>query len=128
MISIENTDQALKVFENYESRAIEPTTTVLLTGASHDDNPEMVTMRAELAEMKVLVATLGTTSIPTTTAGAVHTEVPSTHLLGCVFLCQKKYGSFVRYSVVTVFSEDFNFSFYQNLVVTESSFSFRNMW
>jgi hypothetical protein len=33
----------------------------------------MVTMRAELAEMKALVATLGATSIPTATAGAVHT-------------------------------------------------------
>ncbi len=73
MLSIENTDQAIKLFENYASRAIEPTTTVLLSGASHDDNPEMVTMRAELAEMKALVATLGATSIPTVTAGAAHT-------------------------------------------------------
>ncbi len=32
-----------------------------------------MTMRAELDEMKVLVSTLGTTSIPTTTAGAAHT-------------------------------------------------------
>jgi hypothetical protein len=73
MLTIENTDQAIKVFENCASRAIDPTTTVLLAGASHDDNPEMVTMRADLAEMKGLVATLGTTSIPTTTAGAAHT-------------------------------------------------------
>jgi hypothetical protein len=70
MLTIENADQAIKVFENCVSRVIELTTTVLLTGASHDDNPEMVTMRVELAEMnaemKDLVATLGDTSIPTT--------------------------------------------------------------
>jgi hypothetical protein len=74
ILTIENTDQVIKVFENCASRALEPTTTVLFTGASHDDNPEMVTMRSEFAEMKVLVTTLGTTSIPTATAGAAHTD------------------------------------------------------
>ncbi len=74
MLTIENTDQAIKVFENSTSRVIEPTTTVLLAGVSHDDNPEMVTMRAEVAEMKALVATLGGTSIPTATVGAAHTD------------------------------------------------------
>jgi hypothetical protein len=49
MLTIENTDQTIKVFENCASRAIEPTTTFLLTGASHDDNPEMVTMRVSWA-------------------------------------------------------------------------------
>jgi hypothetical protein len=43
-LTIENTDQVIKVFENCAFRVIEPTTTVLLTDASHDDNPEMVTM------------------------------------------------------------------------------------
>ena len=46
---------------------------VLLVSASHDDNPEMVTMRVELAEMKTLVATLGAISISAVTAGAAHT-------------------------------------------------------
>ncbi len=45
ILTIENTDQTIKVFENCSSRKIEPTTTVLLAGDSHDDNPEMVTMR-----------------------------------------------------------------------------------
>ncbi len=63
----------IKVFENCASREIESTTTVLLTDASHDDNPEMVTMRSELTEMKALAATLGSTSIPTVTTGDVHT-------------------------------------------------------
>ncbi len=45
ILTIENTDQTIKVFENCAFREIESTTTFLLTGASHDDNPEMVTMR-----------------------------------------------------------------------------------
>jgi hypothetical protein len=52
---------------------IETTATVLLAGASHDDNPEMVTMRGELAELKALMTTLGSTSIPTTSVGSAHT-------------------------------------------------------
>ncbi len=74
MLTIENTDQPIKVFENCASMAIEPTTTFLLAGASHDDNPEMVTMRDEFPKKKVLVETLGTTSMPTTTTGAAHTD------------------------------------------------------
>jgi hypothetical protein len=51
ILTIENTDQTIKVFENCASRAIKTNTSVLLAEASHDGNPEMVTMRAELVEM-----------------------------------------------------------------------------
>jgi hypothetical protein len=44
ILTIENTDQSIKIFENYASRAIDPNATVLLAGASYDDNLEMVTM------------------------------------------------------------------------------------
>ncbi len=52
MLTIENTDQAMKTFENYASWAIEPNTTVLLAGASNDDDtPEVVALEAQIAEM-----------------------------------------------------------------------------
>ena len=67
MLTTENTDQAIKKYETYASRAIDTNTMVLLAGASNDDNPEMVAMRAELAEMRALVAT----TTPAATAGAI---------------------------------------------------------
>jgi hypothetical protein len=47
MLTTENTDQAIKKYETYASRAIDTNTMVLLAGASNDDNPEMVSMRAD---------------------------------------------------------------------------------
>ena len=44
---------------------IDTNTTVLLAGSSNDDNPEMVALKAQLAEMKALM----TTTTPATTAG-----------------------------------------------------------
>jgi hypothetical protein len=66
MLTIENTDQAVKTYENYASRAIETNTTVLLAGASNHDSPEVVALKAHIAEMTALMTT--TTSAATTGA------------------------------------------------------------
>ena len=42
ILTIENTDQSIKKYEAYSVRVIDTNTTVLLTGASNDDNPDMV--------------------------------------------------------------------------------------
>ena len=49
MLTMENTDQAIKKYETYAARAIDTNTTVLLAGASTDDNPEVVSLKAQLA-------------------------------------------------------------------------------
>ncbi len=54
MLTIENTDQTVKTFENCVSRAIEPNTTVLLAGASNHDIPEVMALKAQIAEMTTL--------------------------------------------------------------------------
>jgi hypothetical protein len=70
MLTIENTDQGIKTFQNYVSMVIETNTTVLLTDTSNDDTPEVVTLKDQIAEMTVLMDT--TTSVATT--GAAHTD------------------------------------------------------
>jgi hypothetical protein len=70
MLTMENTDQAIQKYETYASRAIDTNTTALLAGTSNDDNPEMVAMRAELAELR---APLMATTSPAATTGAAHT-------------------------------------------------------
>ena len=55
MLTIENTDQTIKKYETYVVRVIDTNTTVLLVGAFNDDNPEMVTLQDQLAEMKALM-------------------------------------------------------------------------
>jgi hypothetical protein len=69
MLTMENTDQSIKKYETYAARVIDTNTTVLLASASNDDNPEMVVMRAEIAEMRALMAT----TTPAATTGAAHT-------------------------------------------------------
>jgi hypothetical protein len=69
MLTIENTDQTVKTFENCVSRAIEPNTTVLLAGASNHDTPEVMALKAQIAEMTTLMAT----TTPAATTGAAHT-------------------------------------------------------
>ena len=49
MLTMENTDQAIRKYETYAARAIDTNTTVLLAGASNDDNPEVVSLKAQLA-------------------------------------------------------------------------------
>jgi hypothetical protein len=48
MMTMENTDQAIKKYETYTDRVIDTNTTVLLAGASNDDNPEVVSLKAQL--------------------------------------------------------------------------------
>jgi hypothetical protein len=43
----------IKTYENYSSRAIETNTTVLLAGASNDENPEVVALKDQITEMTV---------------------------------------------------------------------------
>ena len=69
MLTIDTTDHTIKIFENFASRAIESNTTVLLAGASNDDTAEVMTMKAEITELRAFKAT--TTSAAAT--GAVHT-------------------------------------------------------
>jgi hypothetical protein len=69
MLTIENTDKAIKTYENYASRAIETNTTVLLADVSNDDNPEVVALKAQIAEMTVLMDI----TTPAATTGAAHT-------------------------------------------------------
>jgi hypothetical protein len=69
MLTIENTDQATRTYENYASRAIETNTTVLLADASNDNSPEVMAFKAQIAEMTVLMAT----TTPAATTGAAHT-------------------------------------------------------
>jgi hypothetical protein len=69
MLTMENTDQSIKKYETYASRAIDTNTRALLAGTSNDDNSEIVAMRAELAELRALKAT----TTPAATTGAAHT-------------------------------------------------------
>jgi hypothetical protein len=69
MLTIENTDQTIKKYETYVVRVIDTNTTVLLVGAFNDDNPEMVTLKDQLAEMKALM----TTTTPSTDASDART-------------------------------------------------------
>jgi hypothetical protein len=69
MLTIENTDQTIKTFENYVSRTIESNTTVLLAGASNEDTPEVVALNVQIFEMTVLM----TTTTPGATTGAART-------------------------------------------------------
>ena len=69
MLTMQNTDQDIKKYETYAVRAIDTNTTVLLVRASNADNPEMVSLRTELAEIKALM----TTTTPATIAGDAHT-------------------------------------------------------
>ena len=66
MLTMENTDQVIKKYETYVDRAIDTNTTVLL---ADDDNPEMVTLRTELTEIKTLMTTI----TPATTVGDART-------------------------------------------------------
>ena len=69
MLTIETTDHAIKIFENCASRAIEPSTTVLLAGASNDDTADMIAMKAEIAELRAFKSTI----TPAATTGVSHT-------------------------------------------------------
>ncbi len=69
MLTIENTDQTIKTFENYVSRRIDSNTTVLLAGTFYEDTPEVVTLNVQIFEMTVLM----TTTTPGTTTDAART-------------------------------------------------------
>ena len=60
-------------------RVIDTNTTVLLAGASNDDNPEVVSLKAQLAASQAETKALMDTTTPATTAGE-HTILSSVPL------------------------------------------------
>ena len=71
MMTMENTDQTIKKYETYTDRVIDTNTTVLLAGASNDDNPEVVSLKAQLAASQAETKALMATTTPATTSGDV---------------------------------------------------------
>ena len=69
---MENTDQAIKIYETYTSRAIETNTTVLMTGVSNDDNPEVVTLKVQIT--KITVCSPSPRKMDTTTRSVISTN------------------------------------------------------
>ena len=66
MLTIENTDQVIKKHVTYETRMIDTKTTVLLGDTSNDDTPEVLTLKGQLTQMTVMMATCtAATSHPT---------------------------------------------------------------